>query len=122
MPVQFQVSSSEMIGAPETLHLSASMPAGIAVSIAPPEIQAGQSATVTLTALSDSASGPVTISATGVYLTKSGTFTVKNSAASGAFALVPAPATVGLGFSYVQVPIATVTLKGAPQSLRLQDP
>ena len=113
VPVQFQVSSSEMIGAPETLHLSASVPAGIAVSIAPPEIQAGQSATVTLTALSDSASGPVTISATGVYLTKSGTFTVKNSAASGAFALVPAPATVGLGFSYVQVPIATVTLKGA---------
>src|SRR5438552_13269838 len=122
VPVQFQVSSSEMIGAPETLHLSASVPAGIAVSIAPPEIQAGQSATVTLTALSDSASGPVTISATGLYLTKSGTFTVKNSAASGAFALVPAPATVGLGFSHVQVPIATVTLKGAPQSLRLQDP
>src|SRR5438270_11446998 len=71
VPVQFQVSSSEMIGAPETLHLSASMPAGIAVSIAPPELQAGQSATVTLTALSDSASGRVTISATGVYLTQS---------------------------------------------------
>jgi len=122
VPVRFQVSSSEMIGAPETLRLSASVPAGIAVSIQPPEIQAGQSATVTLTAMSDSASGPVTISATGVYLTKSGTFTVKNPAASGAFALVPAPATVGLGFSYVQVPVATVTLVGAPQPLRLQDP
>jgi len=120
--VQFQVSSSEVIGAPETLQLSASVPAGIAVSIDPPAIQAGQRATVTLTALSDSASGPVTISATGVYLTRSGTFTVKNSAASAAFGLVPAPATVGLGFSFVQVPIATVTLAGAPQPLRLQDP
>src|SRR5439155_1623015 len=43
VPVQFHVSSSEMIGAPETLHLSASMPAGIAVSIDPSAIQAGQS-------------------------------------------------------------------------------
>jgi len=122
VPVQFQVTSSEVVGAPETLHLSASAPQGITVSIEPPVIQAGQSATVTLTATTDSASGPVTLSATGVYLTRSGTFTVTNSAGSGSFALLPAPATVGLGFSFLQVPIATATLVGAPQPLQLQDP